>query len=59
MISRFFDAIVDGIVDLTGHLPRIFARMLQPVQNGLVQFYALFIVVFLTALMAVFILWIR
>jgi NADH-quinone oxidoreductase subunit L len=59
IISRFFDAIVDGIVDLIGHAPRLIARLLQPVQNGLVQFYALFIMVFLTALMAIFVLWIR
>ena len=34
-------------------------KMTRPVQNGLVQFYALFMMVFLTALLAIFVLWVR
>jgi NADH-quinone oxidoreductase subunit L len=58
-ISRFFDSIVDGLVDLACYLPRVVGKAVQPVQNGLVQFYALFMMVFLTALMAIFVLWVR
>jgi NADH-quinone oxidoreductase subunit L len=47
--------VVDGIVDLIGHVPRLIADILfRPMQNGLVQFYALAMVlglaVFLIAL---------
>jgi NADH-quinone oxidoreductase subunit L len=58
-VSRFFDSIVDGIVDLIGYVPRVLGRAVQPVQNGLVQFYALFMMVFVTALLAIFVLWVR
>ena len=58
-ICRLFDSIVDGIVDLVGLMPRIIARGLQPVQNGLVQFYALVTLVFVTAFVIVFALWTR
>ena len=41
-ISRWVDAnIVDGLVDFTGRLSAQIGRVLQPVQNGLVQYYAL------------------
>jgi NADH-quinone oxidoreductase subunit L len=47
--------LVDGIVDLVGHVPRLLGARFRPVQNGLVQFYALAMVlglaVFLLALM--------
>lgn len=47
--------LVDGLVDLIGHLPRLVGGLFRPVQNGLVQFYALAMVlgltVFLLALM--------
>jgi NADH-quinone oxidoreductase subunit L len=58
-VCRLFDSIVDGIVDLVGLLPRQLARGLQPIQNGLVQFYALVTVVFVAAFVIVFALWIR
>ena len=45
---------VDSLVDLVGHVPRLFGGLLRPIQNGLVQFYALAMVlglaVFLGAL---------
>jgi NADH-quinone oxidoreductase subunit L len=41
-ISRLVDTyLVDGIVDLVGQLPAAFGALLRPLQNGLVQFYAL------------------
>ena len=56
VIFRIFDLyILDGLVDLIGQLPRLAAQMFRPIQNGLVQFYALAMVlgmtVFLIALM--------
>jgi NADH-quinone oxidoreductase subunit L len=58
-ILRFFDSIVDGVVDVVGLFPRSAARFLQWIQNGLVQFYALVMVVFLAAFVAIFVLWSR
>jgi NADH-quinone oxidoreductase subunit L len=47
--ARVFDQyVIDGIVDLIGHVPRLFGTLLRPVQNGLVQFYALAMVLSLT-----------
>jgi NADH-quinone oxidoreductase subunit L len=46
--------VVDGIVDLIGHIPRLFGILFRPIQNGLAQFYglamALGMLVFLLAL---------
>ncbi|HYT88571.1 MAG TPA: NADH-quinone oxidoreductase subunit L [Gemmataceae bacterium] len=36
--------IVDGLVDLVGQVPRYLGYVFQPIQNGLVQFYALLMV---------------
>jgi NADH-quinone oxidoreductase subunit L len=33
--------LIDGLVDLIGQLPSAFGRLFRPIQNGLVQFYAL------------------
>ena len=33
--------VVDGIVDLLGHVPRLVGALLRPIQNGLLQFYGL------------------
>jgi NADH-quinone oxidoreductase subunit L len=38
IIDQYF---VDGLVDLVGQVPRLFGLILRPMQNGLVQFYAL------------------
>jgi NADH-quinone oxidoreductase subunit L len=47
--------LIDGLVDLVGQLPRLVGYVFRPVQNGLVQFYGLAMVlgltVFLLALM--------
>ncbi len=41
-LLRWVDAnIVDGLVDFTGRLSAQIGKVLQPVQNGLVQYYAL------------------
>lgn len=41
-IFRWIDSnIVDGLVDFTGRLSQQIGKVLQPVQNGLVQYYAL------------------
>ena len=43
-------AIVDGLVNVTGLVPVAFGAMLRPLQNGLVQFYALAMVLALLVL---------
>ncbi len=40
--------VVDAIVDLIGHVPRLLGGLFRPVQNGLVQFYALAMILGLT-----------
>lgn len=41
-LSRLVDThIVDGLVDLVGQLPAALGQAVRPLQNGLVQFYAL------------------
>jgi proton-translocating NADH-quinone oxidoreductase chain L len=47
-LSAFFDMLVDGIVDLIGLAPSLIGAWLRPIQNGLVQFYALAMVLGLT-----------
>jgi len=41
MISRFFDGVIHGIARLISLVPRLLAEVLKPLQTGLVQFYAL------------------
>jgi NADH-quinone oxidoreductase subunit L len=49
VFARVFDQyVVDGLVDLFGHVPRLIGYLFRPVQNGLVQFYALAMVLGLT-----------
>jgi NADH-quinone oxidoreductase subunit L len=33
--------VIDGLVDLVGNVPRYVGLVFRPIQNGLVQFYAL------------------
>ena len=42
--------VIDGLVDLCGLLPKRLGRRLRPLQNGMVQFYALAMVLGLLAL---------
>jgi NADH-quinone oxidoreductase subunit L len=47
--ARIFDLnVIDNIVDLIGHIPVLFGKLFRPVQNGLVQWYALFMALCLT-----------
>ncbi|MEI6686534.1 MAG: hypothetical protein WCN64_10370, partial [Planctomycetota bacterium] len=47
--SRIFDQyILDGVVDLIAHIPRMIAQLFRPIQNGLVQFYALAMILAVT-----------
>jgi NADH-quinone oxidoreductase subunit L len=49
-VSRVFDQyVIDGLVDLCGQTPRLFGFLFRPLQNGLVQFYALAMILGLTA----------
>jgi NADH-quinone oxidoreductase subunit L len=40
--------VIDNLVDLTGQAPRVLGYLFRPVQNGLVQFYALAMLLGLT-----------
>jgi proton-translocating NADH-quinone oxidoreductase chain L len=40
--------VIDSLVDLVGHIPRLAGILFRPMQNGLVQFYALAMVLGLT-----------
>jgi NADH-quinone oxidoreductase subunit L len=41
-VCRIVDAyLLDGLVDMIGQIPALFGFLVRPVQNGLVQFYAL------------------
>jgi NADH-quinone oxidoreductase subunit L len=49
LFCRIFDSyVIDGLVDLIGHVPRLVGFLFRPVQNGLVQFYALAMVLGVT-----------
>ncbi len=57
-VSYAFDRwIVDGIVNLCGWLPRLLGSMLRNVQSGLVQFYALAMVIGVVVLLGSLIVW--
>jgi proton-translocating NADH-quinone oxidoreductase chain L len=44
-VARVFDQyIVDGLVDLFARVPQLLGYLVRPIQNGLVQFYALVMV---------------
>jgi NADH-quinone oxidoreductase subunit L len=48
-LVRAFDYyLLDGLVDLVGQVPRMIGYLFRPVQNGLVQFYALAMILGLT-----------
>ncbi len=45
VFCRIFDLyLLDGLVDLLGQVPRFCAYLFRPLQNGLVQFYALLMI---------------
>jgi NADH-quinone oxidoreductase subunit L len=45
--------VVDGLVDLVGQLPRLLGQLFRPVQNGLIQFYALAMTLSITTFLTV------
>ena len=45
IFCRLFDTyVVDALVDLVGQVPRMVGLLCRPLQNGLVQFYAILMV---------------
>lgn len=57
VVLRFFDLqLLDGLVDLLGQIPRLCGQVVRPIQNGLVQFYALAMVAAFTVFLLVLIL---
>jgi NADH-quinone oxidoreductase subunit L len=51
--------VVDALVDLIGHVPRLLGGLFRPVQNGLVQFYALAMVLGLTVFLLALVRWLQ
>jgi len=50
-LCAWFDrTVIDGLVDLCGVVLKVFGAFLRPLQNGLVQFYALAMVLGLLVL---------
>jgi NADH-quinone oxidoreductase subunit L len=47
VIDQYF---IDGLVDLIGQVPGLLAYAVRPIQNGLVQFYALLMVLGMTSI---------
>ncbi|HVX62175.1 MAG TPA: proton-conducting transporter membrane subunit, partial [Pirellulales bacterium] len=57
-VSYWFDEKgIDGLVNLAGRLPPAFGAMLRPLQNGLVQFYALAMMLGLVVLIGTLLMW--
>jgi NADH-quinone oxidoreductase subunit L len=52
-ISAFVDQIVDGLIDLIGAAPSSLGSALRPIQNGLLQFYALAMILGLTVFLVI------
>jgi NADH-quinone oxidoreductase subunit L len=56
-LCRVFDLYgLDSLVDLVGHVPRLIGMLLRPIQNGLVQFYALAMILGLTVFLGALVL---
>ena len=53
VVCRYFDALVDHVVVLLSQVPRGVGALLRPIQNGLVQFYGLAMVMGLAVFLAV------
>lgn len=57
-VSYWFDEKgIDGLVNLAGRVPGAFGAMLRPLQNGLVQFYALAMMLGLVVLIGTLLMW--
>ena len=56
--ARLFDLyVVDGLVDLIGQVPRFVGLLFRPIQNGLVQFYALAMALGLVVFLLIALVW--
>ncbi|MCS6866524.1 MAG: NADH-quinone oxidoreductase subunit L [Gemmataceae bacterium] len=51
-LVRVFDGFLDGLTRLVAAMPRLLAALIRPLQNGLVQFYALAMALGLTVFVA-------
>jgi NADH-quinone oxidoreductase subunit L len=51
--GRLFDGFVDALARLVGHVPRFLGLALRPLQNGLIQYYALGMVLGLAVFLTV------
>jgi NADH-quinone oxidoreductase subunit L len=49
--------LVDGLVNFSGRMPPLFGAMLRPLQNGLLQFYALAMMLGLVVLIGTLLMW--
>jgi NADH-quinone oxidoreductase subunit L len=52
-LSALLDVLIDGLVDVIGLIPSLIGAWLRPIQNGLVQFYALAMVLGLTVFLVI------
>ena len=52
-VSETLVDVVDGLVDLVGQIPRLFGVFFRPIQNGLVQFYAVAMMLGVTVFLVV------
>ena len=50
---------MDGLVDITGNIPRLAGALFWPIQNGLVQYYALLMILGLTVFLLALIVFCR
>jgi len=51
-LAAWFDRrVIDALVDACGRLPALLGAVVRPIQNGLIQFYALAMVLGLLALL--------
>jgi NADH-quinone oxidoreductase subunit L len=58
MLSSVFDGwIVDGLVNLCGKIPPLFGAMLRGLQTGMVQFYAMAMVLGVLVLIGTLLIW--
>ena len=57
-VCRIIDTyILDGLVDLIGQMPAFMGFTVRPVQNGLLQFYALLIALGIAGFLLSVLLW--
>jgi NADH-quinone oxidoreductase subunit L len=50
VLAKAFDGLLDGVARLLSAVPRFFGQWVRPIQNGLVQFYALAMILGLSVL---------